>query len=300
MFTPSKLPGEAGLLEDMGRLAFYPLEFVQYAYPWGEENTPLERYDGPDGWQTEVLQEIGLQVRNNAFDGINPVKPIRILIHSGHGVGKSAKLSWLADWIRSTRVNSHGTITANTLKQLKNRTWVAIRKWGGLSITSPWFNIKAESVTHKQYSDWRLDMQTCNEENSESFAGQHCADSTSYFLFDEGSNIPNVIFEVAEGGLTDGEPMIFVCGNPTRNSGVFYEIMRGKKRKYWFVKQVDSREAKMTNKAGEPPKSDSLQFITEDMLNPALGRQIAREAYYHAPIIIGCDPAWQGEDFTGL
>jgi hypothetical protein len=29
---------------------------------------------------------------------------------------------------------------------------------------------------------------------------------------------------VAEGGLTDGEPMFFAFGNPTRNSGKFYRI----------------------------------------------------------------------------
>ena len=35
------------------------------------------------------------------------------------------------------------------------------------------------------------------------------------------------IFEVAEGGLTDGEPMIFAFGNPTRAGGKFHRITYG-------------------------------------------------------------------------
>jgi len=31
----------------------------------------------------------------------------------------------------------------------------------------------------------------------------------------------------AEGGLTDGEPMIFLFGNPTRNAGKFYRCTYG-------------------------------------------------------------------------
>ena len=317
-FQPSDKLGDDGLIEDMAQLAFWPEQFVYYAYPWGQDGTPLELFDGPDGWQREVLQEIGVQVRNNAFDGATAVKPVRVLVHSGHGVGKSAMSSWLCDWVRSTRPNSHGTVTANTLKQLKTKTWSAIREWGKLSITSHWFNIKAESLSHAHYPDWRADLQTCNESNSEAFAGQHQVRSTSYYIFDEGSAIPDIVYEVAEGGLTDGEAMQFVFGNPTRNSGVFYEIMRGKKRKYFFVKQVDSRDAKMTNKElikerieeyglssdyvrvrilGEPPKSDNLQFITRDMAQPAMERTITPDKYYHAPIILGADPAWQGEDY---
>lgn len=316
-FTASTDTGEEGLIADMGQLAFYPREFVQYAYPWGQPG-PLEAFDGPDTWQAEVLEAIGKQVRANNFDGVNPVKPIRFLISSGHGIGKTALIAWLADWIRSTRANSKGTVTANTLAQLRTKTWAEIRKWGRMSVTAPWFDFKAESLTHTRHPEWRCDLQTSAEENSEAFAGQHATTSTSYYLIDEGSGISDKIFEVAEGGLMRGEPMIFVFGNPTRNSGTFHEIHVGKKRKFWDVRRIDSREAKLTNKEkiaadieengldsdfvrvrilGEPPKSDNLQFITEDMVTPALGRKLNPDQYYHAPIILGCDPAWQGEDY---
>jgi hypothetical protein len=43
----------------------------------------------------------------------------------------------------------------------------------------------------------------------------------------EASAILEKIWEVAEGGLTDGEPMIFACGNPTRNTGKIQRITFG-------------------------------------------------------------------------
>ena len=71
---------------------------------------------------------------------------------------------------------------------------------------------------HNAFSaSWFCAPQSCREENSEAFAGQHAADSTSFYIFDEDSSVPDTIHEVAEGGLTDGEPMIFLFGNPTRS-----------------------------------------------------------------------------------
>ena len=69
--------------------------------------------------------------------------------------------------------------------------------------------------------------QTCREENAQSFAGQHAATSTSWYLFDEASAIPDGIYKVAYGGLTDGEPMMFVWGQPERNTGEFHKICFG-------------------------------------------------------------------------
>jgi hypothetical protein len=54
---------------------------------------------------------------------------------------------------------------------------------------------------------------------------------------------------VAEGGLTDGEPLIFLLGNPTRNTGKFYRAMFGSDRKRWKVRSIDSRQCSLPNKA---------------------------------------------------
>jgi len=68
-------------------------------------------------------------------------------------------------------------------------------------------------------------------------------------LYDEASAIPDVIWEVTEGALTDEdtEIMWFAFGNPTRNTGRFYDCFNTH-RNIWNHRQIDSREVKITNK----------------------------------------------------
>src|ERR1043165_7976546 len=86
-----------------------PLRFVLEADPWGEPGL-LEDPQGPDLWQRRFLIQLGKSVRQRAFNGRDPVSPIRCAVSSGHGVGKSVMVAWLVDWIMSPRPHCHGTI----------------------------------------------------------------------------------------------------------------------------------------------------------------------------------------------
>jgi hypothetical protein len=210
---------------------------------------PLEQHDGPDIWQTRFLTDLGERVRARGFNGHDPVSPIKEAVSSGHGIGKSVLVAWLVDWIMSTRPHCQGTVTANTFTQLQTKTWAAIRRWTKLCITGHWFTVNSDRMYHPEYAEsWFCALQSSREENSEAFAGQHAADSTSFYIVDEASAVPKAIFEVAEGGLTDGEPMIFQFGNPTRNSGNFHEVCFGSQRDRWHQTIVDSRDSRFTNK----------------------------------------------------
>jgi hypothetical protein len=289
-----------------------PLLFVEKAFAWGQGE--LTGWDGPDAWQRETLQAIGEEVRKRDFNGVQPVEPIRMATASGHGIGKTCITAWIILWIASTRPRSKGMVTANTMSQLETKTWSELAKW----LKRCWFNLTTGKMSmrlsHKRdRENWRCDAITCREENSEAFAGQHAADSTSYYLFDEASRIPDIIWDVAEGGMTDGEPMFFAWGNPTRNSGRFREIF-GKYRHRWITRQIDSRDCKLPNKAkiaedikdhGEDsdyirvrvrgifPRAGTLQFIGSDLVADA----VPREGQDHvSPIVFGVDVARFGDD----
>ncbi len=321
------------LAEDMARFYDDPLGFVMYAYDWGNDpalqvvklESPWDLvYDsvyGPDAWACEFLESIGQQVRDNGFDGATPVMPIREATSSGHGIGKSAITAWLANWISSTRPHSKGVVTANTSEQLASKTWAEITKWTKRCITGHWFTITtgrgAMRMTHNQHPEsWRLDAQTCREENSESFAGLHAASSTPYYIFDEASAVPDAIWEVAEGGMTDGEPMWFVFGNPTRNTGRFFECFNGQRHR-WNHRQVDSRRVQITNKGqiqewvddygedsdfvrvrvrGVFPRASSLQFIPRNLVDEAMARKPSTQTARGRTAIVGVDVARFGGD----
>ncbi|MGH9665997.1 MAG: terminase, partial [Bryobacteraceae bacterium] len=135
----------------------------------------------------------------------------------------------------------------------------------------------------------------------------------SFYIFDEASAIPDVIWEVAEGGLTDGEPMFFAFGNPTRSSGKFYRVMFGGEGERWHRRSIDSRTAKFPNKEtiaqwvedygedsdfvrvrvrGLPPAASELQFIDSTRVYAAQKRQV--EVLDDEPLIAGFDVSGGG------
>lgn len=321
-------PDDIKLAEFIGQFYDDPLGFVMAAYPWGEE--PALRvaklpepwsliYDseyGPDEWACRMLDDIGHQVREHGFDGSTPVPAIREAIASGHGIGKSALVAWLVGWIMSTRPHCHGTVTATTSNQLSAKTWPEISKWNSRCITGHWFDVTvgkgAMAMKHRDTPDsWYCAAQTCDETNSEAFAGQHAADSTSFYIFDEATGVPDAIWDVAEGGLTDGEPMWFAFGNPTRNVGRFAECFT-KNRHRWGTRQIDSRTVQITNKAtlqqwvddngedsdfvrvrirGVFPRASSAQFIARDVVDEAAKREVVPENFVGRNCAVGVDVA---------
>ena len=323
----------AELAEWMAKFYADPLGFVMFAYPWDADPAlqivPLaapyrQRFNadyGPDLWACQLLDSIGQQVRQRNFDGVTPVAALRMAIASGHGIGKSAITAWLVNWIMSTRPYAKGIVTANTADQLAGKTWAEISKWTKKSVTASWWKITsgkgAMTMRHIDHPEsWLVSAQTCREENAEAFAGLHAADSTAFYIFDEASAIPDAIAEVAEGGLTDGEPMFFKFGNPTRNSGDFHRCFHGMKHR-WQTRQIDSRDVAITNKAllqewiedygidsdfvkirvrGLFPSLSAKQFIAGADVDAAYGRELRLEQFNFAPKILTCDPAWEGDD----
>lgn len=308
-----------------------PLGYVMFCFPW-DSNPEIQlvelqepwrsRYGckwGPDKWACEFLDEWGKEIRARKFDGRKAVPAIQFSTASGHGIGKSTLTAWIIKFIMDTRPFAKGTVTAGTDTQLRTKTWAELGKWHRLSLTRNWFQWNtgrgAMSLVHKKFPHWACSAQTCREENSEAFAGQHAANATSFYVFDEASQIPDKIYEVRDGGTLTGEAMTFDFGNPTRNSGRFFEQCVGKLKHRYLVRMIDSRSVAITNKErmeqwrqdhgeesdyfkvrvrGMFPSKGSAQFIpTADVIAAA-----SRDAFVDrtAPLIIGVDVARFGDD----
>jgi hypothetical protein len=284
-----------------------PLKFVLVAYPWSEPNGPLKDHTGPDDWQRDFLREMGEELATHT--GKPPYMPLRRAVASGHGIGKSTLVAWLVNFVMVTRPGTNGRVTANTFAQLETNTWAAVQKWTKMSIFSDWFECNSGALYAKgRKHDWFCTPQSSKEENSEAFAGQHAEGASSVYFFDEDSAIPEKIHEVAEGGLTDGEPMIFLFGNPTRNSGHFHQACFGIARDRWKPRSIDSRSSRFTNKEliaewietygedsdfvrvrvrGLPPRASELQFIGQDRIWEAQNRP--NIAFGDDPLLVGVD-----------
>ena len=295
-----------------------PLGHVLFSYPWGSGS--LRGREGPQIWQAGYLIEVGQEVKLRGFDGIEPVDPVMFSTASGHGIGKSALVAWIIRWLMDTRPFAKGVVTANTSEQLRTKTWAELAKWHHLGITKHWWHLNSSAGSmnyyHKDYKEqWRCDAQTSREENSESFAGLHAANSTPFYIFDEASGIPSKIFEVREGGLTDGEPHVHDFGNPTRNTGRFHQNMIGRHRHRYKRRHIDSRDVEQTNKElfknwiedygvdsdfvkvrvrGVFPDAGSLQLIPTSLVESNIGLEV----YVGPtdPLVMGVDVARFGDN----
>lgn len=117
-----------------------PLKFVKACFEWGTGT--LQGIDGPEEWQTELL----ISIR----DGLKtPDEVIRQATAAGHGVGKSALVSWLILWALATHEDTRGVVTANTATQLSTKTWPELIKWYNRFLGKELFECSATSISSR-------------------------------------------------------------------------------------------------------------------------------------------------------
>ena len=140
-----------------------------------------------------------------------------------------------------------------------------------------------------------------------------------FFGFEEASPIPGEIYRVTNGALTDAdtEKIFFAIGNPTMNTGPFYESVFGNQRGRWTQRVIDSRDVEgcdfeeikswlaecegnedadyfRVRARGLFPKGSAGQFIDLDTISKA---QVALlHVLPDEPLVAGVDLAWGGSD----
>lgn len=308
-----------------------PYAYVLGAFEWGSGE--LAKYTGPDLWQAEVMTSIrdGVMKVDEAIALAQShgeeyaASPIREATTSGHGIGKSALVAWLVLWAQDTEVGCRGRVTANTETQLKTTTWAELAKWHRLSITADLFRMTATSrfsIDPEHEKTWRVDMVPWSAKNSAAFAGLHNNGKRILLIFDEASEIDDVIWEVAEGAMTDNNTQIIwaVFGNPTKNTGRFRECFdSGRFAHRWNSRAIDSRTVKISNKTqlqawvddygedhdfvrvrvrGMFPRVDATSYISLDDVRDAQAR--VPHGQDNLPLIGGLDVARFGPDSSVL
>lgn len=330
---------EAELMADLWSPAIADdlLKYVRYVYPWGVKGTPLEHYTGPRKWQCEDLDEISQHIADNkgriALDFLPQMFQKSTV--SGRGVGKSAEVSWLIQWMQTTRIGSTVIVTANTEAQLKTKTWAELGKWNTLAINAHWFDYGAMSLRPAKWyeealkRDLKIDTGyyyaqalTWSEENPDAFAGAHNPLGI-LLLMDEASGIASKIWSVSEGFFTEPVPDRYWCvySNGRRNSGAFYETQhpRTEGADVWEKRKLDSRTVEGTDPAiykkiidkygadsdearvevyGQFPLEGDMQFISNGTVDAAQRRELRTDT--GAPLIMGVDIARLGRDSTVL
>lgn len=303
------------LISRLRGLRHDPLGAVAFGFPWGEGE--LEKSKGPRKWQRQLLNDIGNHLSNPA----TRFKPFKAAISSGHGIGKSAEVAFIIWWALSTFEDCRVNVTANTKGQLDTKTQPEVSTWFRRAINRSWFEVNVASIRvleDDHEKTWRCDFVPWSEENPAAFAGAHNQGRRLVLIMDEASEIAaKISAEVGRGALTDADTEIIWLkfGNPTLNSGDFYECVHGNQRHLWKHYVIDSREVEGINLEeikeweelygedsdffrvrvrGLPPRAASGQYIDQETIHNA--QNAVPRSKPEDPLIAAVDFAWGGTD----
>ena len=314
MAAANPIDYEQPLYDRIAEFRHDPLGLVLYAYPWGDGELADE--PGPRKFQRRFFEELGAHLQNPATRH----KVFRKAISSGHGIGKSAELAQVIHWGKSTCIDCKVLVTANTGDQLKTKTQPEVAKWFRLAINSDWFDVHVTSIKindAEHEASWRTDFATWSEDNPQAFAGAHNKGKRLIIIFDEASEISDVIYKTVEGALTDANTEIIwlLYSQATRAEGYFYEACFGNQRHRWNPEIIDSRDVEGINVEeinesialygedsdhvrvrykGLYPLAGGGKYIDQDLVKGAQER--AALSMSDDPLVAGVDFAWGGSD----
>jgi hypothetical protein len=293
-----------------------PLGFVMCAYPWGKGELAGE--SGPRAHQVKLLKQLGAHLQNPE----TRFRPFRKAISSGHGIGKTAEISWIAHWGMSTFEDCKVIVMAGTGDQLKTKTQPEMAKWFRLGFNAEMFEVNVTSIKVLEAgheTTWRLDFTTWSEENPQASAGAHNRRKRLIVIYEEATGIPDVIWKTQEGAMTDADTEIIwiAISQCTRSEGMFFEATHGTQRDRWRGEVIDSRTVEGVNVEeinedikiygeesdhvrvrwlGLYPLAGEGKFIDLDLVQQARTQDLP--TFNDDAVIAGVDLSWGGSDDT--
>ena len=221
----------------------------------------------------------------------------RISIRSGHGVGKTAVLSWVIVWQNACVYPQRVVATAPTGGQLFGALAKETNIW--LKKLPPalydLFDVKSESFCLKaDPHDSNTEFRTSRAETPEALAGVHSDAGRVLLIGDEASGVPDPVYEAASGSMSGHNATTILAGNPVRLTGLFYDTHH-KLKSSWrtlhisclghrriapdFIEDMRRRYGEDSNQyrirvLGEFPKADDDAVIPRDLMEAALHREV--------------------------
>lgn len=187
----------------------------------------------PDAWQIEILEALDHGER-------------RISVRSGHGVGKSALAAWIS--CHALVCYSHAKVieTAPSGPQL----WDAL-----FAETRMWFNAMPEALRElfttgvdrigsvAAPEQLFVSARTSRAESPEALQGVHADSGIVILVCDEGSGIPDSVYEAGSGSMSGENAITIIFSNPTRITGFFYDTHH-RLKDAWFTRHVSCLDSK--------------------------------------------------------
>lgn len=260
----------------------------------------------PDPWQIEFLEAVASGAR-------------RVSVRAGHGVGKSTACAWLAIWHMITRYPQKTVMTAPTYGQLFDALFSEIKFWVN-KLPEPLrdlLDVYSERISLKGSPEGSfISARTSSADKPEALAGIHS--EHVLLIVDEASAIPEPVFESAAGSMSGHAACTILIGNPTRNSGLFFQTHHALASEWKtmhvsclnnprvsddFVKQIkdtygESSNAFRVRVLGEFALREDDTLIAAELVDSAMARDVTLPP--DQSIVYGLDVARFGSDRSVL
>lgn len=256
----------------------------------------------PDKWQEEVSQDIA----EHRF----------VSVRSGQGVGKTALEAAIALWFLSCFPYPRVVCTAPTRQQLNDVLWSEISKWQSkspiLKRILKWTKTKIYMRKHEER--WFATARTATK--PENMQGFH--EDYMLFIVDEASGVDDRIMAAIFGTLSGEYNKLFMCGNPTKTSGFFFDS-HNRDRELYRTHQVSCLNSPRTSKEniemlkkkygegsdvyrvrveGQFPRGESDTFMSLEMA--IFAKDEVKVVPSGDTLYVGCDVARFGDDETAM
>jgi hypothetical protein len=194
----------------------------------------------PDLWITKIIGEETLEDYHYRICNA-VVEYDRIAVKACHAVGKTWICGRLVTWFIGTFKNSIVITTAPTNRQVETLLWGEIRKTvkrsktklGGSLLTKKW--TIDDDWYAMGFSPQAGSGSESGEQEGSSFQGFHA--KHVMIIFDEATGIPKDLYTMAEGLLTSGVTVKWICiANPTSSTSEFFQIC---KKAEWHVLTIN-------------------------------------------------------------
>lgn len=240
-----------------------------------------------------------------------------ISVSSGRGIGKSCVMAILLLWFLICHKDAQIPCTAPGAQQMYDVLWKEVAKWHD-KLPENFKNLIEVGATYIRVKErplsWFARAATARKEKPEALSGIHSDDVM--LLIDEASGVPDEVFEIGIGSLTNKNAIVLMISNYTRNTGYFHRSQLNKYGDFQVLSfsAVDSpiverdavdralREGEDSNEyrvniCGMPPKIDEEIKGYIPLLREADLRFTAMNELVQ-PIVLGIDPSGQGRNKT--
>lgn len=279
-------------------------KWIWYAFEKGKHIT----------WQQTLI----LLAINKAMQDTSGSIMRKLSVVSGHGIGKSATMSWFVLWFLFCFIGAQVPVTAPTATQMHDVLWKEMSIW--INRMPPM--MRGFFVWQSDYvritmdpNAWFARARTSTKENTEAIAGVHAEDVA--VAVDEASGVPRQVFDTAEGSLTNANTLIVMISNGTDVEGYFYDS-HNKDKEMWQRFSFNGEESPIVDrkyvemKLRHGRESDEYKIRVRGMF-PGEGQMddsgylklLPTERIVTTPviaglmfgrIILGVDPSGEGRD----